>query len=318
MLERIDILIYRLRFVVVSLLIVASLLLLTCMLSASATAQDTNTSGLFVSNTYDSSNIVTASMAILVDGAVQTAQTAGDSMNRGAQTAATTTARGSRAVASGTARGSKQAVYVALAFTTLVDRAVFGSIAYVARLPLHTVDMVANAPVVRATLRPADAMRVPTIDPHAPALVAAKQPIPEQPPAPAVLAEAVWPVHGAITTLFGVPHWPYQPTHTGLDISDGRAPGTTSVRSFKPGRVIEAIRSNSGFGNHVVIDHGNGLTSLYGHLASISVQVGQMVDTTTILGLEGTTGASTGTHLHFEIQVNGQPVDPFQYVKGRP
>jgi murein DD-endopeptidase MepM/ murein hydrolase activator NlpD len=68
----------------------------------------------------------------------------------------------------------------------------------------------------------------------------------------------------------------------------------------------------------LVIDHGGGLSSVYGHLYSISVKAGQMVDTNTVLGYEGSTGASTGTHLHFEIRVNGQPEDPKKFIPGLP
>ena len=128
----------------------------------------------------------------------------------------------------------------------------------------------------------------------------------------------IWPIHGVITTEFGVPHWPFQPTHTGIDISDGKASGITPIHAFKPGVVKEVIHSSAGFGNHVIIDHGGGLTSLYGHMYSTAVKVGQKVDQKTVLGLEGTTGASTGPHVHFEIHVNGVPVDPHKYVDGRP
>jgi murein DD-endopeptidase MepM/ murein hydrolase activator NlpD len=82
--------------------------------------------------------------------------------------------------------------------------------------------------------------------------------------------------------------------------------------------VIVVIRSNSGFGNHVIVDHGNGLTSLYGHMYATAVQVGQVVDKNTVLGYEGTTGASTGVHVHFEIDLNSQPVNPHLYVTGHP
>jgi murein DD-endopeptidase MepM/ murein hydrolase activator NlpD len=111
---------------------------------------------------------------------------------------------------------------------------------------------------------------------------------------------------------------PYQPTHTGIDISDGWRSGVTPIHPFKPGRVIQVIHSNAGFGNHVIIDHGGGLTSLYGHMYSTSAQVGQQVDSSSILGYEGTTGASSGPHVHFEIRLNGQPVNPHNYVSGQP
>ena len=115
-----------------------------------------------------------------------------------------------------------------------------------------------------------------------------------------------------------MPHWPYQPTHTGLDISDGQPAGRSEIKPFRPGHVIDIVRSNSGLGNHVIIDHGDGITSVYGHLASIVAVIGQAVDKTTVLGFEGSSGASTGTHLHFEIRVDGQARDPLQFIPGRP
>lgn len=131
-------------------------------------------------------------------------------------------------------------------------------------------------------------------------------------------SEASWPMHGAVTLEFGVPHWPYQPTHTGIDISARQGIGVTSVKPFKPGVVKQTVHSKVGLGNHVVVDHGGGITSVYAHLSSISVKVGQEVDKGTVLGNEGSTGASTGSHLHFEIRVNGQPVNPRQFISGQP
>jgi len=83
-------------------------------------------------------------------------------------------------------------------------------------------------------------------------------------------------------------------------------------------QIIDVVVSKKGLGNHVVVDHGNGVTSVYGHLASIAVKVGQDVDTTTTIGQEGTTGVSTGTHLHFEIRVNGQATNPYRFISGKP
>lgn len=132
-------------------------------------------------------------------------------------------------------------------------------------------------------------------------------------------AQAItWPIHGNVTTLFGVPHWPFQPTHTGMDISSGKRSGATPIVPYKAGRVIQTVRSNSGLGNHVIVDHGEGITSVYAHLYSITAKIGQEVNTTDILGYEGSTGTSTGTHLHFEIRVNNQPVNPQTYFDSRP
>ncbi len=81
-----------------------------------------------------------------------------------------------------------------------------------------------------------------------------------------------------------------------------------------PERSITAGWSNYGYGNHVVVDHGNGFTTLYAHLDKISVSAGQGVDRGTQLGLLGTTGRSTGPHLHFEIRLRGVFQNPFNYL----
>lgn len=128
----------------------------------------------------------------------------------------------------------------------------------------------------------------------------------------------VWPIHGLVTTQFGVPHRPWQDRHTGIDISSRARSGVTPVTVFREGTVIKTIRQYSSYGYHVIVDHGNGLTSLYGHLSSISVIEGQHVRPGDMIGREGSTGASTGTHLHFEIRLNGTPVNPRQYFSDNP
>jgi murein DD-endopeptidase MepM/ murein hydrolase activator NlpD len=97
--------------------------------------------------------------------------------------------------------------------------------------------------------------------------------------------------------------------HYGIDIS---APYGTAVRAAASGRVIYA-GGMSGYGNIVVIDHGGGLATAYAHLSSIwagsgSVSQGQSI------GAVGCTGYCTGNHLHFEVRVNGSPVDPLGYL----
>jgi murein DD-endopeptidase MepM/ murein hydrolase activator NlpD len=134
----------------------------------------------------------------------------------------------------------------------------------------------------------------------------------------ASVSTAVWPMHGRVTTEFGVYHRPYQATHTGIDITSARPSGETAVTTFREGTVVHVVHSSISFGNHVIIDHGSGMTSLYGHLADISVAVGQHVMPGETIGHEGSTGASTGTHLHFEIQLKGRAVNPRQYAPGNP
>jgi murein DD-endopeptidase MepM/ murein hydrolase activator NlpD len=168
-------------------------------------------------------------------------------------------------------------------------------------------------------ISPADDVSTPRISSDAAVFAAAAE---TQPKAKIAVAAAsskvIWPLHGAITTLFGVPEPPYQPIHTGIDISDGEPSGVSPIHAFKAGRVVAVIHEHIKLGNEVVIDHGSGLTSVYGHMYSISVRVGQRVTTATVLGTEGTTGVSTGPHLHFEIRINGVPKNPLNFIPGRP
>jgi murein DD-endopeptidase MepM/ murein hydrolase activator NlpD len=149
---------------------------------------------------------------------------------------------------------------------------------------------------------------------------------PQISPAPAVPASApiiastggtTWPLKGRITTEFGVPEPPYQPIHTGIDISSARPAGSSAITTFKSG-VVAQIITTGGLGNHVVVDHGSGLTSVYGHMSSIAVHPGQTVNPGDTLGFEGRTGVATGPHVHFEIRQNNTPVNPHSYLTGNP
>lgn len=135
---------------------------------------------------------------------------------------------------------------------------------------------------------------------------------------PRIGLKPAWPMHGRITTYFGVPHQPYQVTHTGMDISSGHGSGVVQIKPFMSGKVVDTVYSSRGLGNHIIVDHGGGITSVYGHLYSISVQIGQEVDMNTALGYEGSTGVSTGTHLHFEVRKNGYSANPQEYITGTP
>lgn len=120
-----------------------------------------------------------------------------------------------------------------------------------------------------------------------------------------------WPASGPITSPFGYRSDPYGDTggsefHTGLDIG---APMGSTVTATASGTVIYAAWYG-GYGNAIIIDHGNGVSSLYGHLSQIFVADHQEVQQGQAIGAVGSTGRSTGPHLHFEIRVNGQPVDP--------
>lgn len=116
-----------------------------------------------------------------------------------------------------------------------------------------------------------------------------------------------WPVSGTLTSTFG-PRWGSM--HEGIDIA---APGGTPIVASASGTVILAGWLG-GYGNLVVIDHGGGLSTAYAHQSSIAVGVGQAVSQGQVVGYVGSTGHSTGNHLHFEVRVNGAAVDPLGYL----
>jgi murein DD-endopeptidase MepM/ murein hydrolase activator NlpD len=115
----------------------------------------------------------------------------------------------------------------------------------------------------------------------------------------------IWPVSGVVSSGFG---WRWGRMHEGIDIA---APCGTPVRAAASGRVIYAGWMD-GYGNIIVIDHGNGLATAYGHQSALSAS-GNVSQGQTI-GAVGSTGHSTGCHLHFEVRVNGSPVDPLGYL----
>jgi murein DD-endopeptidase MepM/ murein hydrolase activator NlpD len=99
--------------------------------------------------------------------------------------------------------------------------------------------------------------------------------------------------------------------HTGTDF---RAQAGTPVPATAPGRVTIAAYTG-GYGNMVEIDHGNGIVTRYGHMSEISVAVGDTLRKGDTVGRVGSTGRSTGPHLHYEVRVDGEPVDPMRFIK---
>lgn len=95
--------------------------------------------------------------------------------------------------------------------------------------------------------------------------------------------------------------------HPGLDL-DGNT--GDSIKPMKNGVVVYANTESFGYGKHVIVDHGEGLKTLYAHLSKIEVKIGDEVNTNTVIGLMGSTGHSTGSHLHFEVRQNGIPINP--------
>lgn len=122
----------------------------------------------------------------------------------------------------------------------------------------------------------------------------------------------IWPVpytHN-ITSEFGM-RWGR--LHGGIDIADGGVYGQPIVAADS-GTVILAGNQGDGYGNYVIIDHGNGYKTLYGHMSSVAAYTGQQVSQGEVIGYVGSTGNSTGPHLHFEIRVNDVQTDPLGYV----
>lgn len=118
------------------------------------------------------------------------------------------------------------------------------------------------------------------------------------------------PVTGRISSRFGANESIRDHTHKGLDIA---ASGGTPIKAVADGTVIRAGWS-SGYGNLVVIDHGNGVTTYYGHCSRLYVSKGTSVKAGDNIAAVGSTGNSTGNHLHFEIRLNGEQVNPQKYV----
>jgi murein DD-endopeptidase MepM/ murein hydrolase activator NlpD len=116
-----------------------------------------------------------------------------------------------------------------------------------------------------------------------------------------------WPVSGPVTSGFGS-RWGRM--HEGIDIAVGQG---TPVHAAAAGTVIYAGWME-GYGNLVVIDHGNGLSTAYGHNSALASSIGQTVSAGQVIAYSGSTGHSTGPHVHFEVRVNGSPVDPLGYL----
>ena len=134
--------------------------------------------------------------------------------------------------------------------------------------------------------------------------------------------EFQWPLPGysMITSTFGESRGYYSggqwinDIHTGTDISGSGVYGAPIVAA-NSGVVYAVVSSNYGYGNYVIIDHGGGYSTLYAHCSSLAVQKGQIVLRGDVIAYVGSTGNSTGPHLHFEVRINGQAVNPMQYFQ---
>jgi murein DD-endopeptidase MepM/ murein hydrolase activator NlpD len=144
------------------------------------------------------------------------------------------------------------------------------------------------------------------------------------PPAHPVIAQSIefglsWPVpHPRITQGFGPsplliepPYGPYAHFHTGIDLGDRSG---TPILAAAGGVVSISATNPGGYGNYVIVTHDQGFATLYGHLQASLVKAGDMVIQGQQIALMGSTGLSTGPHLHFELRLNGQPRDPSLYL----
>jgi len=120
-----------------------------------------------------------------------------------------------------------------------------------------------------------------------------------------------WPVMGLISSGYGKRN---RRQHQGIDIA---ARTGTSVRAARSGHVIYATNKISGYGKMVIIRHADTFSTVYAHLSKIEVKKGQYIPSGAVLGRVGSTGHSTGPHLHFEVRNKRVPVDPLLYLQGQ-
>jgi murein DD-endopeptidase MepM/ murein hydrolase activator NlpD len=127
-------------------------------------------------------------------------------------------------------------------------------------------------------------------------------------------APSEWPVQGIVTSSFGSRLDPFNGEgafHTGIDIATAKG---EAVRAPADGTVLKAGMAN-GYGREVVIDHGHGIETIYAHLSGFAVTEGQDVSRGDILGYVGSSGHSTGPHLHYEVRIHDTPVNPSKYLR---
>ncbi|HJS24042.1 MAG TPA: M23 family metallopeptidase [Pyrinomonadaceae bacterium] len=125
---------------------------------------------------------------------------------------------------------------------------------------------------------------------------------------------ALWPVDGTLEGGFGGRRNPFggggYEFHSGQDIEAGWGAPVVAGASGR----VSFVGWQNGYGQLVIVDHGGGLTTRYGHLSHIDVELNQMVSRAQLLGKVGSTGRSTGPHLHYEVRINDQPVNPLPYL----
>jgi len=127
-------------------------------------------------------------------------------------------------------------------------------------------------------------------------------------------APNLWPVEGQITGSFGERIDPFNGEgafHSGVDISAGFG---SPVMAPADG-VVTFADFMGGYGRAVMVDHGHGISTRYGHLASFGVTAGQVIHRGDTIGYVGLSGRSTGPHLHYEVRINDTPVNPYKYLR---
>jgi hypothetical protein len=329
-----DSFLFKIRILVGSALIIFALLLLPIFVSLLVpnpkvqAANTTTVPAATSTDMQDSPNIITSGLFSASDNIGKSTSSFASSINQGAETV-------SHSVVSGTVQSGKFITHGVGSSVKFIAGGIGGGASLMAggvansvMFGVHTtgsaISLVGKAPLISSIIKPADSIKVPEIKDgeQVTDLAAAAPPVaqaPAQPPAPAPAdTSAQWPIHGIITTEFWASDWPYQLHHTGIDIADGKPSGTTPIHPFRSGKVAQVFQSSTGLGNHIVVDNGNGVTSVYGHMYKTNVQVGQVVDKNSVLGWVGSTGASTGPHVHFEIYLNGVLQNPHNYVAGKP
>ena len=127
------------------------------------------------------------------------------------------------------------------------------------------------------------------------------------------ITPSIWPTSGEVTSSFGWRSSPWgggSELHPGMDIANSIG---TPIFATADG-VVEQSGWSGGYGNIVQIDHGNGIETIYGHNSSLLVSAGQSVKKGQIISYMGSTGRSTGPHVHYEVRVNGTAVDPIRFM----
>jgi len=124
----------------------------------------------------------------------------------------------------------------------------------------------------------------------------------------------IWPIRGAIGSQYGTRLDPFDSStemHMGLDIV---GPVGSPVKA-PAGGIVKIAQREADYGNLIVIDHGNGLTTRYGHLSGYAVHIGDKVTKRQLIGWVGMTGRTTGPHLHYEVRLNERPLNPRNYLR---